>query len=209
MVNTLLLIFAPTLATQWDKESDTAMKNHRHHSAFYCHFSGVCSVPGSVLAAVGQAARVSTALPEFTVCWRDQSLHMTLLMWWDYHKGSSHTQLLTVPKSHPMQWVEPCVCVCVCVCALSCISLQPHGLQPTRLLYPWDSPGKNTGVGCHFLLQRNVLYLPHWQADSLPLVPPEKPWVEWWPPTRKHSNRPRNCECDLIWKKGLCRCTSG
>ena len=32
-------------------------------------------------------------------------------------------------------------------------SLLPHGLQPTRLLCPWDSPGKNTGVGCHFLLQ--------------------------------------------------------
>ena len=32
-------------------------------------------------------------------------------------------------------------------------SLQPHGLQPTRLLCPWDFPGKNTGVGCHFLLQ--------------------------------------------------------
>ena len=32
-------------------------------------------------------------------------------------------------------------------------SLQPHGLQPTRLLHPWDFPGKNTGVGCHFLLQ--------------------------------------------------------
>ena len=31
-------------------------------------------------------------------------------------------------------------------------SLQPHGLQPTRLLCPWDSPGKNTGVGCHFLI---------------------------------------------------------
>ena len=29
----------------------------------------------------------------------------------------------------------------------------PHGLQPTRLLHPWDSPGKNTGVGCHLLLQ--------------------------------------------------------
>ena len=28
-----------------------------------------------------------------------------------------------------------------------------HRLQPTRLLCPWDSPGKNTGVGCHFLLQ--------------------------------------------------------
>ena len=32
-------------------------------------------------------------------------------------------------------------------------SVQPHGLQPTRLLHPWDSPGKSTGVGCHFLLQ--------------------------------------------------------
>ena len=32
-------------------------------------------------------------------------------------------------------------------------SVRPHGLQPTRLLRSWDSPGKNTGVGCHFLLQ--------------------------------------------------------
>ena len=32
-------------------------------------------------------------------------------------------------------------------------SLQPHGLQPSRLLCPWNSPGKNPGVGCHSLLQ--------------------------------------------------------
>ena len=32
--------------------------------------------------------------------------------------------------------------------------VQPHRQQPTRLPHPWDSPGKNTGVGCHFLLQR-------------------------------------------------------
>ena len=32
-------------------------------------------------------------------------------------------------------------------------SLRPHRGQPTRLRHPWDSPGKNTGVGCHFLLQ--------------------------------------------------------
>ena len=37
---------------------------------------------------------------------------------------------------------------------LSCVdSLQRHGLQPTRLLCPWNFPGKNTEVGCHFLLQ--------------------------------------------------------
>ena len=32
-------------------------------------------------------------------------------------------------------------------------SVQPHRRQPTRFSHPWDSPGKNTGVGCHFLLQ--------------------------------------------------------
>ena len=32
-------------------------------------------------------------------------------------------------------------------------SVRPHRWQPTRLCHPWDSPGKNTGVGCHFLLQ--------------------------------------------------------
>ena len=31
--------------------------------------------------------------------------------------------------------------------------VRPHRRQPTRLPLPWDSPGKNTGVGCHFLLQ--------------------------------------------------------
>jgi len=31
--------------------------------------------------------------------------------------------------------------------------VRPHRQQPTRLPHPWDSPGKNTGVGCHFLLQ--------------------------------------------------------
>ena len=35
----------------------------------------------------------------------------------------------------------------------SCPTLQPQRWQPTRLPCPWDSPGKNTGVGCHFLLQ--------------------------------------------------------
>ena len=43
-----------------------------------------------------------------------------------------------------------------CCCQVASVvsdSVRPHGLQPTRLLCPWDSPGKNTGVGCHFLLQ--------------------------------------------------------
>ena len=43
-----------------------------------------------------------------------------------------------------------------CCCQVTSVvsdSVWPHGLQPTRLLRPWDSPGKNTGVGFHFLLQ--------------------------------------------------------
>ena len=54
-------------------------------------------------------------------------------------------------------------------------SARPHRRQPTRLPRPWDSPGKNAGVGCCFLLQGifpnqgSNLSLPQWQGDSLPL----------------------------------------
>ena len=57
-------------------------------------------------------------------------------------------------------------------------------LQPARLLCPWNFPGMNTGVGCHFLLQGIfptpgsnlcLLCLLHWKTDSLPLVTPGKP----------------------------------
>ena len=47
----------------------------------------------------------------------------------------------------------------VCVHAVSPVvsdSVRPYGLQPTRLLCPWDTAGKNTGVGCHALLQGNL-----------------------------------------------------
>ena len=45
---------------------------------------------------------------------------------------------------------------CCCCCLVASVvsdSVWPHRWQPTRLPRPWDSPGKNTGVGCHFLLQ--------------------------------------------------------
>ena len=68
----------------------------------------------------------------------------------------------------------------VVIYSLSCVQffLWPHRLQPIRLLCPWDSPGKNTGVGCHdFLhgifptqeLNLCLLHLLHCQVDSLPL----------------------------------------
>ena len=60
-------------------------------------------------------------------------------------------------------------------------SVQPSGLRPSNLFCPWDSPGKKTGVGCHFPLQGifltqgsnlHLLGLLHCQEGSLPLVPP-------------------------------------
>ena len=74
----------------------------------------------------------------------------------------------------------PSVCVCVQLFAT------PWTIAPTRLLCPWNSPGKNTGVGCRFLLQGifltqgsnpRFLRLQPYQADSLPLVPAGRPWA--------------------------------
>ena len=45
-------------------------------------------------------------------------------------------------------------------------SSRPHGLQPTRLLRPWDFPGKSTGVGCHCLLQQG----PCWSFTPMELT---------------------------------------
>ena len=47
---------------------------------------------------------------------------------------------------------------------------QPHRWQPTRLPHPWDSPGKNTGVGCHFLLQRMKVKSESEVAQSCPTL---------------------------------------
>ena len=79
---------------------------------------------------------------------------------------------------------DVCVCVCVCVCvsveSLSRVRLFCDSMdcRPPGSSVHGDCTGKNTGVGCHFLLQGIfptqgsnlcLLGLLHWQADSLPL----------------------------------------
>ena len=73
--------------------------------------------------------------------------------------------------------VLPCSPVLSCH-SVMCSALRPRRLWPSSLLCPWNFPGKNTGQGCHFLLQNIfptqgsnlcLLYLLNWQADSLPL----------------------------------------
>ena len=49
-------------------------------------------------------------------------------------------------------------------------SVRPHRRQPTRLPRPWDSPGKNTGVGCHFLLQCMTVKSESEVAQSCPTL---------------------------------------
>ena len=65
--------------------------------------------------------------------------------------------------------------VCCCLITQLCLFCDPMDCSMGRLLCPWDSSGKNTWMGCHFLLQGIVptqgynLYLLHWQVDSLQL----------------------------------------
>ena len=73
----------------------------------------------------------------------------------------------------------------------SCPILKPHGLEPVSLLCPWDSPGKNSGVGCHALLQGTFLT----QGSNPPLLdcrqilyhmnPPGKPRYTFMDPEKK------------------------
>ena len=63
-------------------------------------------------------------------------------------------RLMSINIKHAV--ISPVLNIYVCVCVTWSVvfdSLQPHGLQSTRLLCPWNSPGKNTGMGCHSLLQ--------------------------------------------------------
>ena len=90
-------------------------------------------------------------------------------------------------------------------------SLWPQGLSSTRLLCPWDSPGKNTGVGCHALLQgivrtqgsnphllrlphcRQILY--HWATGKVPLRHGALGWTwHWW----YDLNRLKQDDCFLL-----------
>ena len=75
----------------------------------------------------------------------------------------------------------PSVCACVLSYSLVSDSLRPCGFWPARLLCPWNSPGKNTGLGSHSRIfptqgsNRCLLHLLHGQVDSFANVLPGKP----------------------------------
>ena len=94
-------------------------------------------------------------------------------------------------------------------CSVISDSLQPHGLLPARPLRPWNFPGKNTGVGCHFLLQgifptqgsnlgllrgRWILY-PHREVSKAPLI---HSWI-----------KAKNCSTSVLLAFGAVLCIVG
>ena len=100
-------------------------------------------------------------------------------------------------------------CVRTCVPAQSFSHVQlfanPMDCSPPGSSVHGNFPGKNTGVGCHFLLQRifptqgsnlSLLCLLHWQADSLPLHHPERPENTGWPSIYKELEKGLN----LSWR---------
>ena len=65
-------------------------------------------------------------------------------------KKKERENILSITRPKRRMFKKGCCC---CVASVVSDSVRPHKPQPTRLPRPWDSPGKNTGVSCHFLLQ--------------------------------------------------------
>ena len=79
-----------------------------------------------------------------------------------FHQGK---HCFDAQETHPLVFIIMVVVVSI---LRLCPTLWPHGLWPARLLCPWDFPGKNTGVGCYFLLQGTFPT----QGSNLSLVSP-------------------------------------
>ena len=97
-----------------------------------------------------------------------------------------------------------------------CLTLRPHRWQPTRLPRPWDSPDKNTGVGCHSLLQCMKVKSESEVAQSCPTLSdpidclqPSKLFCPWDLPGKSTGV---GCHCLLqdlhIWCQMCCECGS-
>ena len=86
------------------------------------------------------------------------------------HSTTKNTEILfsslLYPQCLQQSQKHSCCCCCCCCCVTSVVSdsKRPHRLQSTRLLCPWDFPGKSTGVGCHCLLRRYIASTQKWKG---------------------------------------------
>ena len=95
------------------------------------------------------------SLPLGSVLEKEMATHSSILAW--RIPGTGEPGGLPSMGSHRVghDWSDLAAAAtgsCCCVTLIVSDSVRPHRRQPTRLLCPWDSPGKNTGVGCHLLL---------------------------------------------------------
>ena len=100
------------------------------------------------------------------------------------HKESNTTEVtqhacIFHPPEHLLCLFITCCCCCCCVASVVSDSVRPHRWQPTRLPRPWDLPGKNTGVGFHFLLQCMKVKS---ESDITQSCPTLSDPTEWRPP---------------------------
>ena len=96
-------------------------------------------------------------LPFSLKCWTSLLLFNVSLGWCQWLLCSQWSVQFKFHFPFLLNSRSICTCRHCCCCWVASVvsdSVRPHRRQPTRLRRPWDSPGKNTGVGCHFLLQR-------------------------------------------------------
>ena len=91
--------------------------------------------------------------PSIRVFSNESTLHMRWPKYWSFSFSISPSKEHPGPISFRMDWLDLLAVQGTLKSLLQHHSSKPSILRPTRLPRPWDSPGKNTGVGCHFLLQ--------------------------------------------------------
>ena len=106
-------------------------------------FKGTTSIKATLLQFHVNLIASQRPHPQVPSYWESELQHINF--------GIEHTQ----PITSLLCWSSYSLSGCCCCSVASVVSdsVWPHRQQPTRLPCPRDSPGKNTGVGCHFLLQ--------------------------------------------------------
>ena len=110
------------------------------------------SVPGILQARILEWVAISLS----NACMHAKSLQSCPTLWDPMDSSPPGSSVHRIVQARILEWVAICFSnACMHAKSLqSCLTVRPNGQQPTRLLCPWNSPGKNTAVGSHSLLQR-------------------------------------------------------
>ena len=121
-------------------------------------------------------------VPLFSIISAAKSLQSCPTLWDPIDGSPPGSSVPGILQARTLEWVAICLLQCMKVkseseVTQSCLTQQPHGLQPTRLLRPCNFPGKSTGGGCHCLLRYSLLvdrisyHCPYWEASFMKTKP--------------------------------------